>query len=286
MGRKRAAFRGSWYPHSSNECESHIKDYLKDNKGIVKGNFKGCIVPHAGWYFSGSIACRTIASLSQGRKPDCIVVFGIHMGVDDFPILPGSGSWETPFGDLVIDDCLGTRIVEHSEAEGIMFTKMSLESFPEENTIELQLPFIKYFFSDTPIVPIGVPPNQDAEKTGIAVFNAAKDLGLEIIVIGSTDLTHYGQSFGFTPHGTGDKAFKWVKDHNDAKAVQALVAMDAEQIISNGLSKYNMCCSGAAAAAATTSKKLGGVKGIKVEYASSYNRSQGDSFVGYTGILF
>ena len=290
MGRKRAAFKGSWYPESKDECESNIKGYLQDNKGIIKGNFPGCIVPHAGWYFSGSIACRTIASLAasfdQSRNIDCIVIFGLHMRVDDSPLLLGAGSWETPFGDIDIHESFGSKIVEEAEAKGVKLTKKTHTSFPEENTIELQLPFVKYFFKNIPIVPIGVPPNQDATKTGKAVFNASKELGLDIAVIGSTDLTHYGQSFGFTPAGQGEKAYEWVENENDAKAVKALIAMDAEQIINNGNLKYNMCCAGAAAAAATTSKNLGAIKGIEVEYASSYSRSSGDSFVGYTGVLF
>ncbi len=65
-----------------------------------------------------------------------------------------------------------------------------------------------------------------------------------------------------------------------------MIAMDADEIINTGTSKNNMCCAGAAAATATICKKLGTKKGIKVEYASSYEKSAGDSFVGYAGILF
>jgi AmmeMemoRadiSam system protein B len=289
MGRKRASFRGTWYPDSKDECESHIKDYLKDNNGIFKGDFQGCIVPHAGWYFSGSIACRTIASLAlsdHDRTLDCVIVFGLHMGKNDSPFLFESGSWETPFGDIDIHESLGSKIVEQAEIKGVKLTKKSYKSFPKENTIELQLPFIKYFFQNIPIVPIGVPPSQDAIKTAQAVFNAVKDTGLNISVIGSTDLTHYGQSFGFTPAGQGEKSYEWVKNENDASAVKALVSMDAGQIISNGNTKHNMCCAGAAAATATICKQLGSTKGIRIEYASSYSRSPGESFVGYTGIIY
>ncbi len=289
MGRKKASFRGTWYPASKDECESHINDYLKDQNGIIKGDFQGCIVPHAGWYFSGSIACRTIASLafSKGRKNiDCVVICGLHMREEETPLIFESGSFETPFGDLDIDKDFGASIVEKAGAEEVKFIRKSDKSFPNENTIELQLPFIKYFFNNTPVVLIGVPPNQDAIKTGKAVFDAAKGNGLEIVVVGSTDLTHYGQSFGFTPAGQGEKSYEWVKNENDASAIKAMVSMDAEQIIKNGNSKYNMCCAGAAAATSTTCQKLGSTRGIEVEYDSSYNKSSGDSFVGYSGILF
>jgi AmmeMemoRadiSam system protein B len=289
MGRKKASFRGTWYPGSRDECESHIKSYLTDKNGIIKGDFQGCVVPHAGWYYSGSIACRTIASLATQNKKkniDCVVICGLHMHQKDSSCLFGSGSWETPFGDIDIDEDFGSGIVEKAEAEQVKIVKESYHSFPTENTIELQLPFVKYFFKKTPVVPIGVPPSQDAIQLGIAVHNAAKDLGLDIVVVGSTDLTHYGQSFGFTPAGRGEKSFEWVKNDNDANAVSAIISMDAEHIINNGNVKQNMCCAGAAAATATICKKLGSKKGIEVEYDSSYNKSPGESFVGYTGVLF
>ena len=107
MGRKKASFRGTWYPGSRDECESHIKSYLTDKNGIIKGDFQGCVVPHAGWYYSGSIACRTIASLATQNKKkniDCVVICGLHMHQKDSSCLFGSGSWETPFGDIDIDE--------------------------------------------------------------------------------------------------------------------------------------------------------------------------------------
>ncbi len=290
MGRKKAVFKGAWYPETSDECESHIKGYLKDNKGIIEDDSPGCIVPHAGWNYSGSIACRTIGSLAsqldQGRNLDCIVIFGLHMKGEDTPIILESGTWETPFGDLEIERNFGNQIVEQAIIEKVKILKQPSRLFPEENTIELQLPFIKYFFSDIPIVTIGVPPNNDALTIGKAVYNAAKDLKMDIAVMGSTDLTHYGESFGFTPVGSGDQAYEWVKNKNDAMAVKALRLMDAEEILNTGKNNHNMCCPGAAAAAVTTSKLLGATKGMELEYASSYNKAPGDSFVGYTGVLF
>jgi MEMO1 family protein len=291
MGKKKAAYQGAWYPESAEECESHIKGYLKENNGIVKGNYTGCIVPHAGWYYSGSIACRTIASLAdsfvkKGRDMDAVIIFGIHMNINDSSVILGSGSWETPFGDLNIHKDLGRIIIENTLAQRVNILEKTHKSFPEENTIELQLPFIKIFFPDTLIVPIGVPPNQDALTIGSTVFDSARDLGLNIAAIGSTDLTHYGQPYGFTPVGTGEKAYEWVRDKNDAKAVKVMSSMDGEEIVRTGNVKHNMCCPGAAASAAVLSKLLGATKGLEVEYASSYSQSPGDSFVGYTGILY
>ena len=68
--------------------------------------------------------------------------------------------------------------------------------------------------------------------------------------------------------------------------VDRLKALDVEEIVSQGLTRQNMCCSGAAAAAAAACKKMGAAKGICLDYATSYEISRSDSFVGYCGMVF
>jgi len=120
----------------------------------------------------------------------------------------------------------------------------------------------------------------------MSVVDVARELGLTIKVIGSTDMTHYGSNYGFSPAGTGKIAHDWVRNTNDSRAVKAMVAMDADAILHQGLTNHNLCCPGAAAAAAATAIAMGACRGIELDYATSYEKSPGDSFVGYSGILF
>jgi AmmeMemoRadiSam system protein B len=62
MERKKAAFAGTWYPDSAHACQQAIQTFLKETLPPDKGRVVAGIVPHAGWVFSGSIACRTIAA--------------------------------------------------------------------------------------------------------------------------------------------------------------------------------------------------------------------------------
>ena len=279
MKRKRASFKGAWYPASAGECENSIKSFLKEKGGPLKGRFPGGIVPHAGWIFSGSIACRVIASLEQGV--DAVILFGVHMRPDAKPFILAGGAWETPFGDLPVHEELAGHISRQEKIQSV-----SPGSFPDENTIELQLPFVKYFFNDTPIVTVGVPPSDAAERIGKAACDAAQALGLTIAVIGSTDMTHYGAAFGFSPAGTGEKAYRWVKEENDRAGIEAIMAMDPGRIVKEGLVSQNMCCAGAAAAATAAAKKIGAGRAVETDYSSSFEKSPGDSFVGYSGVLF
>ncbi|RLC15190.1 MAG: AmmeMemoRadiSam system protein B [Deltaproteobacteria bacterium] len=281
METKKMAFAGSWYPVGASECEASIQGFLNEKSGPFKGNFLGGIVPHAGWYYSGSIACRVIASLKSDDTIDTILLFGAHMHKESEPFILTQGAIETPFGEIEVDGQLVDKI-----CAGINIRQRSPLNFPDENTLELQYPFIKYFYPDAKIVVCGVAPSFFASIIGSTAVEEARNLSKNIRVIGSTDMTHYGPDFGFTRAGTGKKAVEWVKNENDKSAIEAMMGMDELNIIAQGLENKNMCCPGAAAATTAALKKLGAVKAVELDYATSFEKSASDSFVGYAGILY
>jgi len=286
MDIKKMTFAGSWYPASARECETSIQGFLKESQGSLQnGNFLGGIVPHAGWYYSGSIACRVIASLksdeTSDEKIDTIILFGAHMHKQSEPFILTHGFVETPFGDIEVDKDLTDKI-----SDGISLRRRSPQKFPDENTFELQFPFIKYFYPDAKIVVCGVAPSFFASIIGSMTVEETNKMSRNIKVVGSTDMTHYGPDFGFTPAGTGKEAVQWVKNENDKNAIKAMLEMDESKIIAQGLENKSMCCAGAAAATASACKKLGAVKSIELDYATSFDKSGGASFVGYSGILY
>ena len=281
MGKKKMAFAGSWYPANAAECEASIKGFLKEKPGPLDGSFIGGIVPHAGWYYSGSIACRVIASLQSDEKIDTIVLFGAHMHKQSEPFILTHGAVETPFGPIEVDEELTDKIIA-----SISIRKMPSFKFPDENTFELQYPFIKYFYPDAKIVICGVAPSFFAAIIGSMAVEQANSLSRNVRIIGSTDMTHYGPDFGFTNAGTGTKAVEWVKNENDRNAIKAMMEMDESKIIAQGLENKNMCCAGAVAASAAACKKLGAVKAVELDYATSFEKSASASFVGYAGVLY
>ena len=280
---RKASFAGSWYPASETECEQEIQSFLKEAglKLDVDKNFLAGIVPHAGWFYSGAIACNVINALTTGSSPDAIIVFGMHLHPNSPCYIMPTGAWNTPFGDIEIHDEIAGKLVER-----FSFQLESPRSFTQDNTIELQLPFVKYFFKEAKLVPIGVPPNNASLEIGRAVAEIASELGIQVKVLGSTDLTHYGSNYGFTSHGTGPSAVDWVRNTNDRRVIDAMVAMDPEKVISEALASDNACCSGAASTAIETAKHMGATRAETLAYATSYDKSPGDSFVGYVGIVF
>jgi AmmeMemoRadiSam system protein B len=280
---RRAVFAGSWYPAEATECERQIQAFLKEGQtfSAPARPLVGGIVPHAGWYFSGSIACNVIRCLKGPEPPDVFVLFGMHLHPDSPSFMMAEGAWETPFGELAVHQTLAGEL-----AGRFPFTIESPHKFTHDNTIELQLPFIKYFFEDVKIVAMGVPPAESSLEIGKAVVEIANRLDLKMRVVGSTDLTHYGYNYGFVSRGTGAQALEWVKNENDRRVIDVMLAMEAENVIAEALKNQNACCAGAAAAALAVGKALGAPKAEKIAYATSYDKNPGDSFVGYVGIVF
>jgi len=280
---RKSIFSGSWYPGNASACEKEIKGFLKEypTDSISDRPLTGGIVPHAGWYFSGSIACNVIHCLTTEPAPDVVVIFGMHLHNSSPAYIMAEGAWETPFGAIEIESTLANKLCEK-----FSFQIETADRFTQDNTIELQLPFIKYFFKDAKIVPIGTPPTKQSLEIGKTFVALSKQLDLQVKVIGSTDLTHYGPNYGFMSHGKGSSAVDWVRNENDRRVIDAMISMDPEQVIKEAGINQNACCGGAAATAIAAAKALGAEKAETLAYATSHDKSPGDSFVGYVGIVF
>jgi AmmeMemoRadiSam system protein B len=81
MNLRKSVFSGSWYPSDRQACEDQIHQFLEEgkNQSVSVDRPVGGIVPHAGWYFSGSIACNVIHRLARIASPDVVVLFGMHL---------------------------------------------------------------------------------------------------------------------------------------------------------------------------------------------------------------
>ncbi len=283
METRSADFAGAWYPGNESECRRAIEEFSNACIPCPEGseNAIGGIVPHAGWYYSGQISCNVIKCLGQENKPDTCIIFGRHLRPGSSNYIMKQGQWDTPLGELEIDSELAAKL-----AEEFPFTVETSSRYEQDNTIELQLPFVKYFFPQVKIVPIGLPPRMDTITIAARTAQISAELGRSAIVLGSTDLTHYGYNYGYTPRGAGEEAVKWVKNENDKRVVDLMVNMDEKGVINEALENQNACCSGAAGAAIAAAKDLGANKAKKIVYSTSYDIRPDSSFVGYVGIVF
>lgn len=280
---RKADLAGAWYPANAGDCRSMIEEFAGSAVPCPSGDDVpvGGIVPHAGWVFSGKIACNVIQCLKGNEEPETVIIFGRHLHPTSGNFIMREGRWATPLGDVEIDSTVAEKLLQEFD-----FTVETARSYEPDNTIELQLPFIKYFFPESKIVPMGLPPRPSSLDIAKRSAHVVKEMGQNALIVGSTDLTHYGYNYGYTPKGVGEEAVTWVKNVNDKKIVDLMVSMDEEQVIRQSLQNQNACCGGAAASSIAAAKELGARKGRKLIYGTSYDVRPDSSFVGYVGIIF
>lgn len=283
MALRKAVFAGGWYPQHEAACKKQIRQFLSaaPDSGQDASGWMAGIVPHAGWHYSGRIACQVIARLKDPDPVDLVVVFGMHLHPGSANIMMPEGAWETPLGELPVATGLAEALIGQFE-----FQLESPHRFIQDNTVELQLPFIKHLLDPIEFLAIGVPPRPASLDIGRAVVDWTRENGKHLKIIGSTDLTHYGPGYGFSPHGEGKGALAWVREQNDHRVIEAMLAMDPEQVIDEGLGHQNACCAGAAATAIAAARHGGATRARAIAYATSYDKSPGESFVGYAGVVF
>jgi MEMO1 family protein len=263
-----------WYPEGKDEVEATIRSWLAGGAPRTAG---GGIVPHAGWFYSGRLACRVFERLNT--DVDTVVVCGGHLA-SRHPILAArEDGFATPQGTIEADLELLSRIGEAVELSDDRFS---------DNSVEVQLPFVGHFFPKAKLVWLRVPPDTvRAPALGLAIREASSSLGRKIAVVGATDLTHYGENYGFSPKGTGKKAEAWVRDENDAAIVAAFLKSDGEEAIRLAETTLSACSAGAAAACIAFCSASGMGRAELVEYATSIDSGgPSDSFVGYAAVTY
>ena len=108
------------------------------------------------------------------------------------------------------------------------------------------------------------------------------------MAIASTDLTHYGDAYGFAPFGGGANAKKQMEE-SDARIIELALRMRFDEIRSEAQKRHNACGSGALAATVAAAKAMGAEKGYLLQYTTSHDVMPEGEFemaVGYAGILF
>jgi AmmeMemoRadiSam system protein B len=287
---RRPIVAGQFYPGQHYSCIDEINlciDARAVSEELPERIVAG-IVPHAGWTFSGSLAALVFSAIKQqDEKVHTFVIFGAAHGYFGPPALCEKGFWETPLGNIAIDEELADAVLSGGSAVA------NRGAHTSEHSIEVQVPFIQYLFAGAKILPVIVPPSEHAVTLGTRVGEIiSRDENKKIVCIGSTDLTHYGPRYGFTPKGTGKKALEWAGSVNDREFIDFALKMEPEHLLNSAVENLNACGPGAAAATIAAAKKLGAERGVLLAHTNSneirlekMGTTSSDS-VGYAAIVF
>jgi AmmeMemoRadiSam system protein B len=294
MGKSRATeLAGSWYPGDAGSLRAQVKawdNYIELKAGALKAPAGGKgskslalgVAPHAGWIYSGKLSAAVISaagsSLGPGG-PELVVVLGGHLPEGAPVVYYTEDSWDTPLSPLALSPDLNGAIAKGSPG-------LPLEAWDGptgDNTVEVLLPLVKHYFPEARALALRVPPDGSA----LALWKALAPLlsPRKALVLASTDLTHYGEAYGFAPAGPG-KAGMEFREKNDRAFIEATLALDCQALL-DAANEGRAACSAGAVATVSALAKEAGLQGSLVDYYASSDVSGMDFLsVGYAGIVF
>jgi len=257
---------GQFYPAPASQLKEMIRGMVDEK--AEKEEVIGLISPHAGYIYSGAVAGATISRIKF--KDTFIIIGPNHTGRGKPLSIMTEGVWKTPLGDVEIDSELAKQILAtstHLEEDHL--------AHQHEHSIEVQLPFLQYFKPDIRLVPIVFSYYSDTtyKEIGREIAQAVKDLNREVVIIASSDMTHYEP--------------QEVAQEKDAQAIEAILDLDEDELLKR-VEELNisMCGYAPAVSLISAAKELGAVRAELVKYQTSGDTT-GDysAVVGYAGII-
>ncbi|MGZ4151621.1 MAG: AmmeMemoRadiSam system protein B [Actinomycetota bacterium] len=181
--RRPAVGAGTFYPIEPLELARVVDELLacaapRDRPPRARG---AIVVPHAGYAYSGPIAASAYATLTRHPTTRVVVLGPSHF----VPLLriavPETEAWQTPLGDVVVDDALRSAAIGAGAV-------VDDRPHRREHAVEVQLPFLARALGGTitvlPLAVGDVPPGLVADL--LEILWASADL-----IVVSTDLSHY-----------------------------------------------------------------------------------------------
>jgi AmmeMemoRadiSam system protein B len=183
-----AAVAGTWYPGTEGALAREVDRYVAAAElEPPRGRLHAIVAPHAGLMFSGPVGAYAYkAAAANGPYDAAILVGPSHFvafdGVGSYP----AGAFDCPLGRVRIDETVAREL---SAAAPIV--RALPDAHRREHSLEMQLPFLRRLMPDLPIVPLlmGYQTRDTIEALAAGLANACA--GRDVLLIASTDLSHY-----------------------------------------------------------------------------------------------
>lgn len=273
---RKPAVAGSFYPGTKSLLIKKIEDCFKGRfgPGERKGEkVMGGVVPHAGYEFSGQCAAWFYSRLSERKV---FVIMGPnHTGIGEGFSVMTEGKWETPLGYAEIESSIAREITE------LEFVIEDPSSHIFEHSIEVQLPFLQYLFGDVFFVPVCISSEYFHPEYTRRFGEFLRKFKREIVLIASSDFTHYGFWYGYHPYGIGRDAYELGKK-KDLEAINLILSRKVEEFYEIS-KKMTICGIGPIISLMSFSDRDGRL--LKY-YTSAEITGDFDNWVGYASIVF
>ncbi len=179
---------GKFYSSDKQTLAADISGLFESGKKSPAGwNVRAIITPHAGYVFSGKIAAEAFQSIPRNSVYKNIFIIGSsHVMSFEGASVYNSGDYITPLGKITVNREIADRLIHDNKV-----FNFPVDAHAQEHSIEVQIPFIQYYFKETPpIVPIIIGTHNESTVRKIAEALRPYFTDENLFVI-SSDFSHY-----------------------------------------------------------------------------------------------
>ena len=262
------AVAGRFYPRESAQLERDVRRYVAAAGSAATKTARplGCVVPHAGYMYSGGVAGQVFARLELPQR--FVVLCPRHYPQGAPLAILSEGAWRTPLGDAEIDAPLAAALMH-----AFPLLREDAVAHAPEHAIEVQLPFLQTLTPGFRFVPISLGTDRYAvmEDLGRALARVLAAEAERALVMASSDMNHYES--------------EEVTRRKDALAIERVLALDPRGLYDVvRRESISMCGYGPTVTMLTAAKELGASKAELLRYATSAEvNGDYDRVVGYAG---
>ena len=261
------AVAGRFYPDDPAELTRQIATLATRTEEPARPAI-ACLVPHAGYRYSGHVAGAVYARLKLPRR--FLLVGPRHFPRGKAQAIVSEGVWETPLGRVEVDSELARELKS-------AYPQLSEDEVAHqtEHALEVQLPFLQSLAGDFRFVPIALGPIDyvQLESLGHAMAEVLRRRSESVLMIASSDMNHY----------ESDE----ITRRKDGLALERVLELDAAglfDVVQH--ERISMCGFGPVVSVLTAAGLLGAKQAKLVRYATSGDVN-GDrrEVVGYAGVI-
>ena len=265
------AVSGRFYPGTGAQLERAVRSLLDAVPAGVPAPARAAVVPHAGYPYSGLTAAHVFARLEI--PPLVIVLAPNHTGVCRAPggaSLWEAGAFRTPLGEAAVDERFAAALLAASPLVGVDHA-----AHAQEHAAEVEVPFLQVRRHDARIVPLILAWDEwpACRALGEALAGLVARWTELTLLLASSDLNHYEPAA--------------VSERKDRSALEAVAALDGEELLRRCKSeRISMCGRAPTATVLAAARALGATRGEIVHYSNSgLVTGDDDAVVGYGGVV-
>ena len=216
---------GTWYPGTEREIRALAKKWETAFGEAASGEAPNVLVlPHAGWAYSGETAWTAVRTVRGAKFRRVVVLAPSHRAwIENRLVAPEADAVSTPLGEIKIDrDWLDRLALVAPVARNDCVHSA-------EHSAQIEYPLLQLALGNGfTVVPL-VMGSFGQDQMGMCARALARLMDAETLLVISSDFTHYGDDFSYTPFGkSGGEDVRRKVASSDDEAFQLIAKGDAD----------------------------------------------------------